>query len=462
MLREVCEPSRIGLEKLSREFKRLFKWHPVVPQAEVKDIVAGYTGRLRLRYEEAARSLREDGPCTVKDARISAFVKAEKYDALAKARKPRMIWARRPRYNLELASFLKPIEQSVYGLLKTPKRAGVPPTRVVAKGLNGPARANLIKRKMSHFVDCRVFEVDMTAFEAHHDLRVLRMEHALYRRFNPDPRLAQLLCWQEVNKGVTQNGIKFRREGGRASGDFNTGMGNSLAMVAMCVAAIEEIRPSGRWDLLADGDNCLFFVEGKDLHLFTESLTRVFRAFGHEAKVEKPVRVMEQVTFGQSRPVRTVLGWTMVRDPLKVLSGAFTGHRHYGELRGGTRILKSVAQCELVLNRGVPILSVYAGLMLKELSQVRFAKKFEPDELRYSVAMKDMAWQTVRDVEISPEARASFALAWNFTPDEQLAIEARLRCVGIEVPDRWDAVASWCDGPEDLLIRGPSVADCEV
>jgi len=425
---------------------------------EISEVVESYSGRLRLRYEEAARSIREDGPCTVKDARISAFVKAEKYNALAKTRKPRMIWGRKPRYNLELASFLKPIEQAIYRLLRTPKRSGVPPTRIVAKGLNGPARASLIRRKMSSISDCVVFEVDMTAFEAHHDLRVLRMEHAVYLRMNPDQRLRQLLSWQLCNRGVTQNGIRFRREGGRASGDFNTGLGNSLAMTAMCIAAVDQIRPAYAWDLLADGDNCLFFVTRADLHLFTAHLPGVFRAFGHEAKVEAPVSVVEQVTFGQSRPVETSIGWTMVRDPYKTLSGAACSHKHYGELKGGLKVLKSVAQCELILNRGVPILSVYAGRLLDALSQVGFAKKFDPDELRYRVALQ--GWHIRKTVAITDCARRSFSTAWGVTPAEQVRIEAILSSE-LVLPTSWDGYSrSWCDGvATGLLTRAPGPVD---
>jgi len=456
MLKLVPEATEEGKGAVRKLINSWCKRSRSVEQLTPEQVAESYSGRLRKRYDQAALELRTDGECVIRDARISAFVKAEKYNGLAKAHKPRMIWGRTPKYNLELATYLKPIEHAVYRQLLTPKDALVPPTRMSAKGLNSFQRAALIQRKMSHFKDPRVFEVDMTAFEAHHGEWFLLEEHRFYRSFNKSRRLGTLLSWQVVNKGRTQNGVWFKKRGGRASGDFNTGLGNTVAMTAMSVLAARALIPGSRWDILADGDNALFFCEAGDLTKLSEGIPGVFLAFGHEAKVERPSGLLEQATFGQSRPVHTAGGWKMVREPFKVLSGMFTSHRHYGEMKGGRSILKSVAQCELVINAGVPILSVYAERALNALGDVGFAKHFDAENYDQQQVTRMARWQEKVNLPITDTCRESFARAWGVSVEEQVDIEGMLK---VQFPVSWEGAVlethmlarklyPWTLGPE--------------
>jgi len=434
MLRKVPEATAGGQDRIRRVFGELCRRTLPVQQLELSKVVAGYSGRWRTRYEEAQRQYERVG-LTTRDARINAFVKSEKINAALKPSKPRMIWARRPVYNLVLASFLKPIEAVLYNRIKTPARFGVPPTRLSAKGLNSAQRAALVRRKFGHIPGCHVCEVDMTAFEAHHGGWFLSEEHRMYKRCNGDPTLAWLLSMQHNNIGVTQNGIRFSRKGGRASGDFNTGLGNTLAMVAMCIAAVDMLIPGYKCDLLADGDNCLFFFEPAALDRLLVGLPEAFSSFGHEAKVENVVNVIEHVRFGQCAPLQvTDKDWRMVRDPRKVLSNAFTSHRHYGELVGGRRILKSVAQCELVLGSGVPVLQPFAAAALQDLRSVRFAKSFEAENFEYAEVTRSINWQSRRSTQITSICRESFQRAFGLGVEEQLEIEKALE---VKFPVEW-------------------------
>jgi len=103
----------------------------------------------------------------------------------------------------------------------------------VGKGLNPRQRANLIVRKFNQFRDCVVFEVDGKAFEAHVTVPQLEQEHSVYDVAYQDARLRKVLSRQLELAGVTANGVKFSRPGGRASGDYNTGMGNTLVMLLL-------------------------------------------------------------------------------------------------------------------------------------------------------------------------------------------------------------------------------------
>jgi hypothetical protein len=105
-----------------------------------------YSGALQRRYIEAERSLREDGPVTSTDTFLRPFLKAEKVTSKL-GPKPRMIFPRSPRYNLDLASRLKPFEHWLWGRLTARTFLGCGVGRIVAKGLNQRQRANLIVRK---------------------------------------------------------------------------------------------------------------------------------------------------------------------------------------------------------------------------------------------------------------------------------------------------------------------------
>lgn len=437
-----------GVQAVTAVFRKdIWRWSRLTHEVELEEIVAKYSGRWRKRYERALETYHERG-LEPKDSRIKAFVKREKVVLHKGKNKPRMIWGRDPVYNLLLASYLHPIEGELYRRLKTPRRCLVPPTRMVAKGLNPKQRASLIRRKMLGVKDCVVFEIDMTAFEAHHGEWFLALEHETYKKMNPDPMLAHLLGQQVHNKGSTSNRVRFSRRGGRASGDYNTGLGNSLAMVAMSLAAMDFVVPGSQYDILVDGDNALLFMPQSVVERVVEGLPRVFLCFGHEAKLERPTRVAEEVRFGQSAPLEVAKGeWTMVREPMKVLSGMFTSHRHYQELRGGKSIAKTIAQCELVLNCGVPILQRYAELALEELVGVSHAKNPEPDNYLQAQVLKDKAWQQKRSRQVSDVARDSFARAFGIGAADQILIEQTMR---VDFPSAWSDVEQPLIGDEKV------------
>lgn len=420
-------------------------------------VVQSYSGRLRRRYLEALDSLREDGQVNRMDKRLSAFLKAEKFNPLLKPSKPRMIMARSPRFNLELASYLKPLEHALWKCIKGESYEGTA-TRQVGKGLNAPKRADLLRRKMLNIGGgCVVFEVDGKSFEAHVTTEDIRREHAIYRSaYKGDENLSKLLDTQLVLKGVTSGGIRYRRSGARASGDFNTGLGNTLIMVASLRACFkllrEEMRDNFRWDMLCDGDNALIFLEPRvasQVHKrFAESVRLVS---SQELAVESPVTELEQVVFGQCKPcvIRNkshgsndpsgLPEVTMVRDPLKTLSNAFSSYRHYENYGFGVKVLKSVAQCELALARGIPVLEAYFGRALELVGNV--PDLTDPSsylEGRHveAISILRSAGETLADVKpigVSAEARISFEKAWGIGVEMQLELEDRLRA-GVNFP----------------------------
>jgi len=379
---------------------------------------------MRRRYLEAARSLDVEGPIEWRDVYLRAFLKAEKPRSGSKLSKPRLIYPRSPRYNLELARRLKPFEHWLWGYLHGGRLFGGQASRVVGKGLNPRQRANLIVRKFRSITDCVVFEVDGAAFEAHVGPDQLVLEHAIYNGAIRDTGLAKLLREQLTLRGALPCGAKFSRPGGRASGDFNTGMGNSLIMLGVVVGVLEDI--GVKFDVLVDGDNALVFLSRPDLgRVVGEFAPRVLESTGHEVVLERPVDYIEGIRFGGSAPVYLgpSLGWSMVREWGRVLSCAFASHRWLREPRFAREWIRGVAMCELSLARGVPVLQAWALGGLKATDDVRRVRSHP--HVDYFVQGAWLAGES-SSVPVSMQARISFARAFGLEPEAQVALERKL------------------------------------
>lgn len=383
-----------------------------------------YTGAMRRKYIEAECSLREDGPVTSRDATLKAFLKAEKV-SFNKLPKPRLIFPRSARYNLDLASRLKPFEHWLWGNLKASTVFGATNTRVVLKGLSPRQRANLLVRKFRAFDDCVVFEVDGKAFEAHVGPSLLNHEHAVYSRAFPGDRgLDRLLGFQKGMFGRTAGGIAFSREGGRASGDYNTGMGNSIAM--LCIVAGTLSFYGVPFDLAVDGDNALIFLERSHYPRVVASFASRVRSWsGMELTLEKPTSVVERIRFGRSAPVflGRGRGWTMVRDWQSVLAGTGATHLWRSVPGGFAAWMAGVVRCELSLALGVPILQ---GWALNTLRTMGPTKAVDATVYRDYQAMG--AWLAgVEDTTVvTDECRVSFEIAFGVPAEVQRALETSL------------------------------------
>jgi len=389
---------------------------------------------------------------------LQAFLKGEKL-GVGKFTKPRMIFPRSPRYNLTLASWLKPFEHWLWGYLTCRRLFGGSNTRVVAKGLSPRQRASLIVRKFRQFEDCVCFEVDGKAFEAHISRSQLLEEHSVYlAAYRGSKGLQSLLGHQLTLEGVTASGLRFSRDGGRASGDFNTGMGNTLIMLACVGSALQ-----GRgipWDVLADGDNALVFVPARYYHQVRSDFgQRVLQESGHEMVLERPAHYLEAVRFGQSAPVDLgpSLGWTMVRDPRKVLSGAFATYKYHHEPKGMLRWVAGVARCEASLAVGVPVLQEW---FLKVLKATESVKPLSPEAYRDYFVIGAKLWG-FKPRTPTLTARLSFERAFGVSLGEQLLHEKQVpvvSCRGLRagkfstIDDLWEAEPGRLELFADLLL----------
>jgi hypothetical protein len=386
----------------------------------VEDIVMGYTGAKRARYESAAASLLVE-PITKRDANVTAFVKCEKRKRSDK-KDPRIIQMRSPRYNLCLAQYLKKMEKSLLGYkgnTRVPHR-----TRVIAKGLTTWEHARLIVTKWAQFGDPVCLSIDAARFDKHVSKRLLELEHMVWRTMNPDPMLARLLSWQLVNKGRSMHGIKYRVVGNRMSGDYNTGSGNCVLMSGMLETALSQY---SKWDYLCNSDDALIFVERADMEAVMGTLSGSFLSFGHEVVCEEPAFELTEIVHCQQKLVEVEGRWRMVRDYRKVLSQAFAGPKHFHEARGGMRVVKSIAQCELTLTCGVPVLQALFQRVLDLTSHLKFAALDTRDTVTYlALQERGQAWAQTVSRPITARARETFEQAFGLDASMQRAIEDKL------------------------------------
>lgn len=399
-------------------------------------VAMGYSGAKRSRYLEAARRNRLLGPVGRKHARIRAFIKADKVDFEAKPfPDPRVIQAREPavpRYALEIARFLKPIEHAAYGL-KTDRSFGVPKTLIIAKCLNQKQRARLVRTKWNHFKRPRVYTIDVSRFDKHVKVEHLQATHGLYLSLINDPDFQRLLSYQLENRCITEHGVRYKTLGKRMSGDIDTALGNCMLMVAMVYSAV---RAQGvrKFDLLDDGDDCLLFVEAGSLN--PDRLVADFVELGMVLKLEGVADKVHQIEFCRSKPVATGEGPKMVRHWDRVMRGFGAGYRHWREPKGCWRVAKAVGACELYLGRGVPILQAIGQAMLEKTADLQFAKVDETMDAVFWRAKLELGGLDrlgdVKPIPITQEARVSFAAAFGVDPSTQRIIEELVRQWGRE------------------------------
>lgn len=417
--------------------------------APVVDVMAAHVGRhapvpyetvysrmpakKRARYKRAHQVLTElGGFCQKRHARISMFVKLEglKFDWQKVNPDCRAIQFRSPEFTLQLASAIKVAEHALYDLADLP---GFGPGRLFAKNLNSRNKAAELRRKYESIPGCHILCLDASRFDAHCSALVLRIvEHRFWMGTCMAPQLAQLLQWQIDNVGMwigRNQSVRYKSTGGRMSGDANTAAGNCIIMGTM-------LKAFGDWSerkftFLCDGDDSVFFHDGEPIT--DEEIDVFFLQFGFVMQVEDRPTCIEQTTFCQARLCVLDGMDVMIRDPMKILSKTTVSHKlREPAIRG--KFIKTVALGELSISRGCPVVQPFLVKLIENCD--RFITKAQRKKgLVYDWVLDDMYrlrsllpsdWKSGRVVEITTEARVSFANAWGIPVERQVAIERAL------------------------------------
>jgi len=392
---------------------RLLRKAPPTPIVSRQDYPGLYNGRKRVVYQNAVDSLNSRG-LTVADSYVSTFLKAEKINFTAKIDPaPRVIQPRSPRYNVEVGRYLKLYEKRLFTGF-----AGVFGYPVVVKGMNAQQVGELFANHWQRYRRPCGFGIDATRFDQHVSVDALRWEHSVYNGAFQDRKLANLLKWQERNKGIARTEgyrLDYTVEGCRMSGDINTGMGNCLIMASIVLAYIEDRGIDAR--LVNNGDDCVVICDQSDEGLFS-GLDAWALDFGFQLVREPTQTQLERLEFCQAQPVLTSTGWRMVRNPLVAMSKdcvSLLSWQTEGEFR---RWLGAVGTCGANLTKGVPVWEAWYNQLLRHGLD-------DSTGLTERVNECGMYYMSrgVTGGQVTPEARVSFYHAFGITPDHQVALE---------------------------------------
>lgn len=376
-------------------------------------------GKKRI-YERALGNLL-DGGYQKWMSRLSSFIKVEAVCGTTKgSADPRMIQARSPEFNIVFGCYYKPIEHLLLTLDWSRVFPWAPKGRLIAKGLNNVQRGRLLRAKWETFKNPICFDFDASRFDQSVSVEFLEMCHEFYVALhNGDKFLAKILREQIKNAGVTANGWRYFGDGGRASGDQDTGGGNSLITVVMAIQFFRFL--SIRFDFICDGDDGLLFIEAEDIAVMSEFVQHCMD-MGFKMELGKPVSVFEHIDFCQCRPVELMPGkWVMVRKPARAISRLAMSHTSMSTIIEALYTLWAVGSCELALGSGVPIMQSVA------LWAIRNGKK---PSARFMALTQYRATYRYWDLPkshgprpISPCARESFSEAFGVSVGEQLILE---------------------------------------
>ena len=419
----VPQPTVEGLRLLRRTARSIKRYLPRVAPVTFEAVCSKYSGAKRARYTQAAHYSR-GGLCKA-DARIKMFCKTEFFNPLRKNRPdPRAIQFRDPKFGVWIARWLFPMEHYLYNLHGNGKI--LPDTRLIGKGLSQRGRAALFLRKWRKFEDPVCVSLDASRFDQHVSRKLLQIEHGYYLHMNSDREFQRLCSWQLRNIGRSMNGVRYKTDGRRMSGDMNTALGNCVLMVTMVAACMR----GKKYEMLDDGDDCLLIVERSLLKWVIDNVPRIFLLFGMELKIENISDSIEGVEWCQCHPVQTGDGsWTFVRNPVKVMTQSLTGVKYFqGDRR---KLVNSIGHAELALNAGVPVLQEFALALIRNADTVKLMRCMPDDPLFYRLGRhlraEGLNFGYVKAIPVTNRARWSYAKAFGVSIPRQLAMERFLK-----------------------------------
>lgn len=372
------------------------KFVKAIQPCSYSSIINEFTGGKRVMYQRARERIRQEG-FNPKWATIKMFVKPDKYPLNEVAAKPaRAIQSRDPAYNLIIGKFLKPIEHHIYSTFGT-----------FAKMRNNQERASDVIKMIEAFQDPVFINLDHSKFDSCCNANYLRFTHKIYNLFNRSRFLKYALNFKINNVGYTKGGIKYKVKGTRMSGDYDTGLGNSLINDYLLFTAFEGIKHRR----YLDGDDSIIIVERTSLKMVNFD---IFKRMGFDSKIEI-TDDPSKIEFCQSRLCLSPTP-TFTRNPWRALSHLCVSTKVY-PAKFWPALMEARLLCELAVSKGVPILEPIAKKLLKHVTPY-----YEQGDRWTHLKVKFAERQ--KEVTITDAERQAYAKCWDLNPEEQLLIES--------------------------------------
>jgi hypothetical protein len=381
-----------------------------------------YVGGKRKRYQRAVDSLNEK-PLSLEDSVVKTFVKADKFDLVAKPDPiPRAIQPRDPRYGAALGRFIRPMEKPIYHAIN--KLFG---GTTVFKGLNADKRGVALREAWEAVNDPVAIGIDASKFDAHVRRSMLMLEHMVYKAFCPKEDLGELtkllkMQLRTIGKGYCNDGkVTYRFDGRRCSGDMNTACGNVIIMCLCVHSYLDQI--GAQYRFVDDGDDGVIIIGRKDLHLLG-NFPSYMDSLGFPMTMEDPVYELELIEFCQSQPVFVNGEYRMVRQPKTAMAKDIYTCKPCSDEHSWNRFRTLMAYSGLTLSMGVPVMGNFYQYLMRGAPSLKRRRNTQFTTGMQWLAVGMQQYEGEHSLpEISIASRVSFYRAFGVTPKQQMQVE---------------------------------------
>lgn len=383
-------------------------------------VVRSYHGAWRAKYQTAHVERAETG--LLHKHRLVRFFNKADLEMAKPMKPPRAIQYRHPVFGLEQARYTKAVEKWFYKVRDE--------YNAYIVGKSDPFTiASQLKEKSNNFTSPVYLLLDASKFDSCVDVKWLRLIMNFYCKLFPqrDSRRIRWL-WTRTfeNSGGSRSGVRYKTHGTRMSGDMDTGLGNSLIMWTMLKLYLTNAGVS-KHSIMVNGDDSVVVIERAALPLARD--IQIFKTLGFNMKFDVALEFHE-LEFCQARPVETDYGWTMARNPQRVLARTSWSVNNYGP-RKMRAFIHTLGLCERAASWGVPIASALATKMIQATPGAPRLRLSPWLEEHYNRMKK---WWKLGEPTISLETRNNFAQAWGLSVELQIQLERDIRIHVTAVP----------------------------
>lgn len=370
------------------------------------------------------------------DSHVSAFIKYEKEIHEWKTPVPRLISPRQYPYLLEDGRHYKVIEKHLMQSIDS--MFGAP---TVMKGRNVKEVASCIVEAWNSMNDPIAIAVDASRFDQHVSTEALKWQHsvqAAYFTGNDRKYYKMMQNWKlrNVASGKTHDGkVQYTIDGTRTSGDADTGGGNCLLMCAMMHSFFQSLsihQTSIR--LINNGDDCVIITERKYFSTINKHLEPFFLDLGFNMVTEGVADYIEGIEFCQMRPIETVNGWVMVRNPKRALIKDCLSTRAIDKPSVYAKWVDAVCDAGKSLTKGVPIFPQFYDSLAANKPKLKASHSRRTQQRRKRITLEDTGltrWGWDKSMSrhlVTARARESFFLAFGVSPHHQQLLEHWFSC----------------------------------